>query len=188
MKYIRAVEHGAVGEIGVCHLLYPDLANHVDNLYLVTGNLTSQLARVKAHAVELSRERALALLDEAAALATEGQTELAKRRRAKGARFLYRMAPGSCAKIGAIQTEEGTLVSDPQHMADVLRRHWAAVFSARGVDLDLLRKWVADDIAARTVENNLQEAMRGFRSKGNTWLRQFLVPTTVPQVQTVCPT
>jgi len=46
-------------------------------------------------------------------------------------------------------------------MADVLRRHWASVFSARGVDLDLLRKWVADDIAARKVENNLQEAMRG---------------------------
>ena len=111
--------------------------------------------------MELSREHALGLLDEAAALAAEGQTELAKRRRARGARLLYRMAPGSCAKIGAIQTEEGAIVSDPQHMADVLRRHWASVFSARGVDLDLLRQWVADDIAARTVENNLQEAMRG---------------------------
>ena len=98
-------------------------AKQVDNLYLVTGNLTSQLARVKAHAVEFSREHALALLDEAAALAAEGQTELAKRRRAKGARLLYRMAPGSCAKIGAIQTEEGAIVSDPHHMADVLRRH-----------------------------------------------------------------
>ena len=111
--------------------------------------------------MELSREHALALLDEAATLAAEGQTELAKRRRARGARVLYRMAPGSCAKIGAIQTEEGTIVSDPQHMADVLRRHWASVFSARGVDLDLLRQWVADDIAARRVGSNLQEAMKG---------------------------
>ena len=111
--------------------------------------------------MELSREHALALLYEAAALAAEGQTELAKRRRARWARLLYRMAPGSCAKIGAIQTQEGAIASDPQHMADVLRRHWASVFSARGVDLDLLRQWVADDIAARRVENNLQEAMRG---------------------------
>ena len=47
MKYIRAIEHGAAGDVGVCHLLYPDLAKYVDNLYLVTGNLTTHLARVK---------------------------------------------------------------------------------------------------------------------------------------------
>ena len=29
------------------------------------------------------------------------------------------------------------------------------------MDLDLLRQWVADDIAARRVEDNLQEAMKG---------------------------
>ena len=46
-------------------------------------------------------------------------------------------------------------------MAVVLRRRWASVFSARGVDLDLLRRWVADDIPARRVEDNLQEAMKG---------------------------
>ena len=48
-------------------------------------------------------------------------------------------------------------------MADVLRTHWASVFTARGVDVDLLDQWVSEDIADRRTKEELQEAMKWVR-------------------------
>ena len=45
-------------------------------------------------------------------------------------------------------------------MSDVLRTHWASVFTARGVDVDLLDQWVSEDIADRRTKEELQEAMK----------------------------
>ena len=78
MKYIRAVERGAAGEIGVCHQLYPTLVNYV---------AIRHLARIRSHAIELARNHALAQLDEASALAADGQEDLANRRRKKALGF-----------------------------------------------------------------------------------------------------
>jgi len=160
MKYIRAVERGVAGELDVCRQLYPGIDAYVSNPYLVTGNLTRHLTSLKQHALELARDHALAQMEEATALAAEGQEDLARRRRAKGARLLYKLAPGSCAKIGAIQTPDGSVVQEPGHMARVLRDHWSQVFTTRGVDVDLLGRWVEEDAVARTEDGTTQEAMK----------------------------
>ena len=129
---------GVASELDVCRQLYPGIDAYVSNPYLVTGNLTRHITSLKQHALELARDHALAQMEEAAALAAEGQEDLARRRRAKGARLLYKLAPGSCAKIWAIQTPDGSVVQEPGHMARVLRDHWSQVFTTRGVDVDLL--------------------------------------------------
>ena len=48
-------------------------------------------------------------------------------------------------------------------MADVFRTHGASVFTARGVDVDLLDQWVSEDIADRRTKEELQEAMKWVR-------------------------
>ena len=87
MKYIRVVERGAAGEIGACLQYYLAMVNYVDSLYVVVGNLTQHLARIRSHAIDLVRDHALAQLDEASALAADGQEDLANRRRKKAFGF-----------------------------------------------------------------------------------------------------
>ncbi len=55
MKYIRAVEHHAMGTISHCLTRYPHIRNLVRNPYASQGNLSSLLADIKDHAVDLAR-------------------------------------------------------------------------------------------------------------------------------------
>jgi len=160
MKYLRAIERGAVGEVDVCRRLYPPIDTYVANPYRLDGNITIRLAALRAHAIELARDFALQQMDEANELAATGQEDVAKRKRQRGARLLYKLAPGSCSKIGAIQAEDGTVVYDAGRMAKALQLHWAKVFEARGVDTNILDTWVAEDKSARIAEDATQQLMR----------------------------
>eukprot|EP00959_Pyramimonas_sp_CCMP1952_P371458 7778424-Pyramimonas_sp.AAC.1 len=59
MKFLRASENGAIGEVSACLLCYPTLAEHVSNPYDCSGNLTVKLRRVREHAVHLASKHAL---------------------------------------------------------------------------------------------------------------------------------
>ena len=160
MKYLRAIERGTVGEVDVCRRLYPPIDTYVANPYRLDGNITVRLAALRAHAVELARDFALQQLGEANELAATGQEDVAKRKRQRGARLLYKLAPGSCLKIGAIQAEDGRVVYDAGRMVKVLQQHWAKVFEARGVDTNILDTWVAEDKSARIAVDATQQLMR----------------------------
>ena len=81
--------------------------------YTVNGNLSRPLEPLTQHALELAREFAMAQMDDATTLASTGQDELAQRKRAKGARLLYKLTPGACSTIGGIQSREGDVEHEP---------------------------------------------------------------------------
>ena len=132
----------------------------LSNPYTVNGNLSRHLEPLKQHALELAREFAIAQMDDATTLASTGQDELAQRKRAKGARLLYKLTPGACSTIGGIQSREGGVEHEPAKMADILRKHWSEVFESRGVDVDLLGTWVEDDARSRRDDGSVQELMK----------------------------
>eukprot|EP00959_Pyramimonas_sp_CCMP1952_P361033 7561230-Pyramimonas_sp.AAC.1 len=65
MKFLRASEKGAIGEVSACLLRYPTLAEHVSNPCDCSGDLAVKLRRVRARAVHLASEHALGELGRA---------------------------------------------------------------------------------------------------------------------------
>ena len=132
MKFIRAVERGSIGELSLCLHLYPNISRYITNPYATNVNVTTHLATLKDHAIELARTHAIAELACADDLDAEGQAERSRRRRQKAIRLLFRLAPGRSGAIGAIRCGGGQLVTDPDNMARVLRQYWADIFRSRG--------------------------------------------------------
>ena len=159
MKFIRAAERGVAGEVSVCMQLYPGLRDFVTNPYLFTGNMTRHLHHIREHAIALARDHALEQLEEAEALANAGNADLASRRRKAASRLLFKLAPGSTVSIGAIQCSNGDLVFDPAVIARTLQAHWSEVFRARGIDRELLGRWIREDVEERYTLNQQQLTM-----------------------------
>ncbi|CAK0903838.1 unnamed protein product, partial [Prorocentrum cordatum] len=107
MGFIRASELGFLTDISHCLLRYPHISSFVANPYDLQGNLTTSLRALRDHAVELAREAALGLLLEAQDDAAEGDALQVKRKRQRGTRLLYKLAPGRSSGIGAIVDERG---------------------------------------------------------------------------------
>ena len=63
--------------------------------------------------------------------------------------MIFRVAPGRSGHIGTVQDDRGEVHVDPARMADTLRKHWARVFEAKGIDKGLLQRWLDDDLASR---------------------------------------
>ena len=57
---------------------------------------------------------------------------------------LRRLQPGSTATLKAIRCTDGSVTLDQTKMAAELAEHWAQVFAARPVNLDLLAEWWAE--------------------------------------------
>jgi len=163
MEYIRALERGALGEISTCLLRYSHIASLVHNPYDHMGNISIKLRAIKDHVVDLARAQAFEALDQAAAIDTEGDRVRATRVRQKASRLLYKLAPGKGGSVGAIRCGGGALATDAASMAKVLSQYWGDVFRSRGVDEELLKTWVAEDIAVRQSHGELQPAMADVR-------------------------
>ena len=54
------------------------------------------------------------------------------------------MQPGSTATLKAIRCTDGSVTLDQTKMAAELAGHWAQVFTARPVNLELLAEWWAE--------------------------------------------
>ena len=57
----------------------------------------------------------------------------------------------------------GGFLTNLQAMADHLRRHWSAVFRARGVDNARLQQWLDDDAEARSRDGPSHDVVAGMR-------------------------
>ena len=123
MKYIRAAEAGAMGEIPLCIEWYPCLAGLVGNPYEVGGNLAQRLLPIKDHAIELARAQALEQLGLAKEGTKDGDPVRAEQAKKKYGRLLYRLAPGRGGSLKAILLPSGVHATDPEEMAAALRAH-----------------------------------------------------------------
>ena len=160
MKYLRAVERGAMGEISKCLLLYPGISDYVANPYDTSGTLYTRLRPLRDHVVELARQQALEGFGEADELDAAGEADRARRVRQRASRLLFKLAPGKAGVIGAIRCGSGALATDPASSAKVLRQCWEQVFRARGVDDDKLWEWIQDDLQERRDTNQGHEVMQ----------------------------
>ena len=149
MRFLRALENQATGTITRCLHLYPALAELVETPYEFGGNLTTRLRRLRDHAIELARQHALDELGKATTAAKGGDVERAARAKKKYSHILYKLMPGRGGAVQAVQKKNGELATDADDMAATLRTHWSEVFTAKGVDTQLLRTWLDDDRAAR---------------------------------------
>ena len=163
MRFMRASESESLGTISNCLVRYPLLSSLVSNPYEVGGNPAARLRAVKDHAVELARAQAMEMLTRAHDEVEDHDAYEVSRRRKKGARLLYRLAPGKSDSIGAVIDDRGRFLTDPQAMADHLRQHWAEVFRARGVDQNRLNTWLDDDTAERGSTAPAHDALRNLR-------------------------
>lgn len=163
MRYLRAAEQRCPSAVSRCLVRYPRIAELVANPYAFEDNLSQSLRALRDHAVELARGIALARLQAAQDGAEDGDMAEVSRRRKQGARLLYKLAPGRGGGLGAVVDQHGRVVTDSHGMADVLRRHWATVFAAVGVDEDTLGGWLAEDGAARRAHGPPSADWSGFR-------------------------
>ena len=81
--FLRAIENGAFGAISSCLSQWADLRDYVDNPYLLGGNLTARLSRLRAFVVELARRISLEGMEAASTLQAQGHGEEAARRRSQ---------------------------------------------------------------------------------------------------------
>ena len=85
------------------------------------------------------------------------------RKRKKGSRLLYRLAPGRSGSVGAVIDDRGRFLTDPQAMSDYLRRHWAEVFRAKGIDQPRLQAWLDENEQERGATATSHEDLRHLR-------------------------
>ena len=147
MQFIRTFERGFSGALAPFLHLYPAISSYMPNRnpYAGSDNPSLALARLRDHALELARQQALEDMESADAMEEDNQGEHARRRKARAARLLFRLAPGKSGQIGAIRGSSGQIVYEFDNMARILRLHWADVFKGRPIDEDTMRAWLADD-------------------------------------------
>ncbi len=151
MKFLRAAETGTISAVSICLQRYPRIAEFVDNPYAIDVNLTQSLRRLKDHGVELARAIAIEHMQQSSELEAEQDQWQTSRRKKKGRRLLYRLAPGNASSFGAITDQRGRVITDAQGMVAILRDHWSKTFQANGVDEERLQAWLQEDQEHRQV-------------------------------------
>ncbi|MDA8582658.1 reverse transcriptase domain-containing protein, partial [bacterium] len=163
MRFLRAAEQRCPAVISRCLVRYPRIAELVCNPYDFECNLSKSLRQLRDHAIELARDIALAKLQEAQGDEEAGDATERIRQRKRGTRLLFKLAPGRGGGLGAVVDQYGRVVSESHGMADILRRHWTAVFAAAGIDEARLGEWLAEDRADRQAHGPATTDWTGFR-------------------------
>ena len=99
------------------------------------------MSSIRDHAVELAKAE---ITDELKNLESDDlDPNGPERKQAKEQIMLRlrRMQPGSTATLKAIRCKDGSVTLDQTKMAAELAEHWAQVFTARPVNLELLAEW-----------------------------------------------
>ena len=160
MRFIRAVENASRGTISSCLMRYPHIATLIANPYELGGNTANRLRSIKDHAVDLAREAALEQLQGAQDTMENPDAFEVTRKKKKGSRLLYCLPPGRSGSVGAVIDDRGRYLTDPQAMADYLRRHWAEVFRAKGINQPRLQAWLDEDAAEQGATAPSHEDLR----------------------------
>ena len=153
MRFIRASETGAAGAISDCILRYPYLKELVQNPYTFDTNPVQRLRLVRLHVVALAREHALHELRRVQEEDGDMSEEQRSRARNRNMQLLKRLTPGKGCMVGAVFDAQGHARTDPQGMAEALRRHWEQVFQTKRTDRDLRALWLRQDKHNRPPED-----------------------------------
>ena len=57
---------------------------------------------------------------------------------------INRLRPGGTGSLAAIQTHDGSILTDREQMAAELRRHWEGTFRDKPIDPVALEGWLRD--------------------------------------------
>ena len=144
MKYIRAMEKGYVSDISGCLERYPKICELVANPYDFQGNLSQKLRPLRDHVVELAKEHALDELRKSREDLQGSDLQRGLQARQKKSRLIFKISPGRSCGIGAVQNKHGEALTNPDGMAKVLKDHWANIFKKKGINGELLEKWIKE--------------------------------------------
>ncbi|CAK0901541.1 unnamed protein product [Prorocentrum cordatum] len=166
MRCIRASEQGSLADTSQCLLRRPLMSSLAADPYDLHGNSTTSPRALREHAVELAQEAAPRLLREAQGDAGEGDALQIRRKRQRGTRLLYKLAPGRSSGVGAIIDERGSVVTGA---ADV--------------------EWVAEDAADQELQGSphgavhelqLRPSLRKHMARARVWGRLGLFFLSLP--------
>jgi hypothetical protein len=98
---------------------------------------------------------------------------------------LKRLVPGATVWLTAMADEHGQVTTDPARMAELLRDHWQSVFSERGIDQDLLQRWLDEIVPERRLSGSLD----GLPPAGSaSWrLRKVDIATAIKEANASAP-
>ena len=147
MRFIRAAQQVRISTMEKCAKAYPYLAELVspqDPLVREGSNLDA----VRSHAVELARQSAMAELSRVENSGPGMDDQVRQRKKEQILTKLKRLVPGTTACLAAVQSPEGEIITEPKEMAELLRRHWASVFSRKGIHEAKLCEWLSEEFGA----------------------------------------
>ena len=132
IKFIRASEAECPDRISTCIRRYPHLQSLVDNPYDFANPVGARLRKVRCHVMEVAKEHTMEELNRLHADLKSLIPEQASRRRARNHHLVCRLAPGRSCKTFAVSDPSGSSsTTDPQQMADILKKHWSGVFKKK---------------------------------------------------------
>ena len=143
MVLLRAAEQGKVRRMKEALRWDPALADLIDcdsQNFQTDGSLD----RIREHIVQLAQEDVNRDFDALRTMDSTANEPHYTRRKENLIRKLRRLVPGSTQAMSVMEDEDGTLAVEPTRHAELLRRHWAKVFSAKQIDTHLLQQWLDD--------------------------------------------
>jgi len=146
MRFLRASEQGIPERVSSCLERYPLLSELVRNPYDFSGVAGPRLARVRRHIMDLQRDFTMQELNSLHEDLRDLDPLQAARRRKRNRQLVCRLAPGRSCQQFAVDTPAGTATTDPNEMLHLLREHWRQVFCQREVDVELMDRWLREDV------------------------------------------
>jgi hypothetical protein len=146
LTFLRAAEDIRLFMMERCALAYPHLSTLVDfrNPNLRAGG---GLEAVRNHAVQLARS---SITNELKALDSSDLDELQRANYKEHLLVrLKRLLPGASTGLNAMADDVGDITTDPRGMADILRNHWAKVFTQGDINRQLLNEWLNVELPRR---------------------------------------
>ena len=146
MKFLRASEASCPERVSRCLARYPLLQDLVANPYDFITPPGPRLMRVRRHVMDLQKEYTMKELQGLHEDLKTLEPDQVARRWATNQRLICKLAPGRSCQQFAMDSPSGVVTSDPQEMVRLLRAHWSQVFTAKEVDMDLMRKTHSDKV------------------------------------------
>jgi len=142
MSCLKAIESGRFTVAWKCARAYARLIEWMprwDN----DEQLDYKVANLREHVLELAREQ---IQSDIHSISSEDQLDPEDKHRAKESvlRKLKRLSPGATSGIGAMVNEHGSIVTKPEDIAEVLKKHWKGVFSEKTVRETSLQIWMEE--------------------------------------------
>ena len=142
LSCLRAMERGQHDRVFKCAQAYPKFMEWIPR-EVNQQDMATRVNNIREHAVELARTQ---IEHEIHSINTGSFEEPEDRDRAKTSvlQKLKRLSPGESTGIGAMQDNEGRIVTRPEEIASILKGHWQGVFSEKKVRDMALQIWMEE--------------------------------------------